>query len=127
MERKKDIKHFRDLEAYQKAFDLAIQIFQLSKRFPAEEKYSLTDQVRRSSRAVCANLAEAWRKRTYIAVFKHKLTDAMQEASETQSWLEFSHACGYIDEETFRQLDCECEKILSMLNSMDRNAKKFCF
>ena len=127
MERKKDIKHFRDLEAYQKAFNHAIQIFQLSKKFPIEERYSLTDQVRRSSRAVCANLAEAWRKRTYIAVFKHKLTDAMQEASETQSWLEFSHACGYIDEETFRQLDCECEMILNMLNAMDRNAKKFCF
>jgi four helix bundle protein len=92
-----------------------------------EERYSLTDQIRRSSRAVCANLAEAWKKRTYIAVFKHKLTDAMQEASETQSWLEFCLACGYIDEETFRQLDCECEIILNMLNAMDRNAKKFCF
>jgi len=127
MERKKDIKHFRDLEAYQKAFDLAILIFQLSKTFPVEERYSLTDQIRRSSRAVCANLAEAWRKRTYIAVFKHKLTDAMQEASETQSWLEFCLACGYIDEEAFRQLDGECEMILNMLNAMDRNAKKFCF
>ena len=127
MERKKDIKHFRDLEAYRKAFDLAILIFQLSKKFPVEERYSLTDQIRRSSRAVCANLAEAWKKRTYIAVFKHKLTDAMQEASETQSWLEFCLACGYIDEETFRQLDCECEIILNMLNAMDRNAKKFCF
>lgn len=86
MERKKTIRHFRDLEVYQRSFALAVEIFQVSKKFPSEERYSLTDQIRRSSRSVCSNLAEAWRKRRYIAVFKNKLTDVMQEASETQSW-----------------------------------------
>jgi four helix bundle protein len=81
MERKKTIRHFRDLEVYQRSFALAVDIFQISKKFPNEERYSLTDQIRRSSRSVCANLAEAWRKRRYVAVFKNKLTDAMQEAS----------------------------------------------
>jgi len=85
VKRKKDIKHFRDLEVYQKAFGAAMRIYQITKSFPVEEKYSLTDQIRRSSRA--------WRKRKYAAVFKNKLTDSMQEASETQSWLEFCLSC----------------------------------
>ena len=83
--RKTTIKHFRDLEVYQTSFDLAMKIYQITKKLPLEEKYALTDQIRRSSRAVCSNLAEAWRKRKYPAVFCNKLTDAMQEASETQS------------------------------------------
>jgi four helix bundle protein len=124
---KKDIKHFRDLDVYQKAFESAMKIFHLTKSFPVEEKYSLTDQIRKASRSVCANLAEAWRKRKYIAVFKNKLTDAMQEASETQSWLEFSLRCEYIGEEEFNELDSKYEQILSKLNSMDKNANKFCF
>jgi len=127
MERKKDIKHFRDLEVYQRSFALAVDIFQISKKFPSEERYSLTDQIRRSSRSVCSNLAEAWRKRRYVVVFKNKLTDVMQEASETQSWLEICFACGYIDEEQFKKLDSEYEEIISMLNSMERNAGKFCY
>ena len=77
MERKKEIKHFRDLEVYQKAFQMAMKIFEITKAFPVEERYSLVDQIRRSSRSICSNLAEAWRKRKYIAVFKNKLTDAM--------------------------------------------------
>jgi len=81
MRRKKDIKHFRDLEVYRRAFEAAMTIFQVTKKFPAEEKYSLVDQIRRASRSVCANIAEAWRKRRYIAVFKNKMTDSMQEAS----------------------------------------------
>jgi len=89
MERKKELKHFRDLEVYQRAFKTAMRIYEITKAFPAEEQYSLVDQIRRSSRTVCSNLAEAWRKRKYIAVFKNKLTDSMQEASETQSWLGF--------------------------------------
>ena len=80
MERKKTLRHFRDLEVYQRSFALTIEIFQISKKFPMEERYSLTDQIRRSSRSVCANLAEAWRKRRYVAIFKNKLIDAMQEA-----------------------------------------------
>jgi len=90
IERKKELKHFRDLEVYQRAFRLAMRIYDITKEFPNEEKYSLVDQIRRASRAVCSNIAEAWRKRKYPAVFKNKLTDAMQEASETQCWLEFS-------------------------------------
>jgi four helix bundle protein len=127
MERKKTIRHFRDLEVYQRSFALAVDIFQISKKFSSEERYSLTDQIRRSSRSVCSNLAEAWRKRRYVAVFMNKLTDVMQEASETQSWLEICFACGYIDEKQFKKLDSEYEEIISMLNSMERNAGKFCY
>ncbi|MFA5806304.1 MAG: four helix bundle protein [Melioribacteraceae bacterium] len=127
MERKKDLKHFRDLEVYQFAFQAAMKIFEMTKSFPTDERYSLVDQIRRSSRSVCSNLAEAWRKRKYKAVFVNKLTDAMQEASETQSWLEFSLACKYISKELFEELDSEYEKIIAMLNSMEMNADKFCF
>jgi len=77
IKRKKDIKHFRDLEVYRRAFDAAMRIFQLTKEFPAAEKYSLVDQIRRASRSVCANISEGWRKRQYIAVFKNKITDSM--------------------------------------------------
>ena len=127
MVRKRDIKHFRDLEVYKRAFVAAMEIFQITKSFPKEEKYSLVDQIRRASRSVCANLAEAWRKRKYIAVFKNKITDSMQEASETQCWLEFSLACGYIQRPLFDKLDNEYEEIISMLNSVEMNAQKFCF
>lgn len=127
MERKKDLKHFRDLEVYQIAFKSAMRIFSITKQFPVDEKYSLTDQIRRSSRSVCSNLAEGWRKRKYKAVFINKLTDSMQEASETQTWLEFSRACSYINNDLFDELDSEYEKIIKMLNSMEINADKFCF
>ena len=127
MNRKKNIKHFRDLEVYRRAFNAAMKIFHLTKEIPAEEKYSLVDQIRRASRSVCANTSEAWRKRRYIAVFKNKITDSMMEASETQCWLEFSLSCHYIDQDTFDKLDDEYEQIISMLNSTERNAKKFCF
>jgi four helix bundle protein len=102
-------------------------IFQLTKEFPSEEKYSLVDQIRRASRSVCSNLSEAWRKRRYIAVFKNKVTDSMQEALETQCWLEFSLACQYIELATFENLDGEYEEIIAMLNSMENKAEKFCF
>ena len=121
------IRHFRDLEVYQKAFRLAMRIYDITKNFPNEEKYSLVDQIRRSSRSVCSNIAEAWRKRKYPAVFKNKLTDAMQEASETQCWLEFSFACKYLSDNLFKELDDEYEEIILMLNSMEKNAQKFCF
>jgi four helix bundle protein len=124
---KKEIRHFRDLEVYQRAFRLAMRIYDITKEFPNEEKFSLIDQIRRSSRSVCSNISEAWRKRKYIAVFKNKLTDAMQEASETQCWLEFSQACNYTSDEIFKELDNEYEEIILMLNSMERNADKFCF
>lgn len=124
---KKEIRHFRDLVVYQRAFKLAMRIFDITKEFPKEEKYSLVDQIRRSSRSVCSNIAEAWRKRKYSAMFKNKLTDAMQEASETQCWLEFSLNCRYITAELFKDLDNEYEEIILMLNSMEKNADKFCF
>ena len=123
----KKIKSVRDLKVYKLAFSAAMAIFQLSKKFPTEERYSLTDQIRRSSRSVCSNLAEAWRKRRYQAVFINKLSDAMQEASETQTWLDFCLACEYMDEDTFQRLDLEYENILAMLNSMEMKADKFCF
>ena len=127
MERKRKIRHFRDLEVYRRGFDAAMEIFQLTKRFPVEERYSLVDQIRRSSRSVCANLAEGWRKRRYPAVFKNKITDLMQEASETQCWLEFCFACHYIKQDVFDKLDNEYEQLIAMLNSMEMNAEKFCF
>jgi len=121
------IKNVRDLEVYKAAFEAAMEIFQLTKEFPSEEKYSLVDQIRKSSRSVCSNLAEAWRKRRYIAVFKNKLTDSMQEASETHTWLEFSFACNYINQNTFNKLDQKYEHILAMLNNMEMKADTFCF
>lgn len=127
MNEKKTIKHFRELEVYQIAFQEAMKIFQITKGFPFIERFSITDQIRRSSRSVCSNLAEAWRKRKYIAVFVNKITDSMQEASETQTWLEFSKACSYIDQDQFNELDSEYERIIRMLNSMEINANKFCF
>jgi len=126
-EKKRDIKHFRDLEVYRRAFDAAMKIYEITKKFPSEEKYSMVDQIRRSSRSVGANLAEAWRKRKYIAVFRNKITDSMMEGSETQCWLEFSSACQYIDKNIFDELDAEYEEIIAMLNSMEMNAAKFCF
>ena len=127
MDHQKYIRHFRDLDVYKRAFEAAMKIYEVTKTFPVEERYSLIDQIRRSSRSVCSNLAEAWRKRKYVAVFENKLTDAMQEASETQSWLEFALACKYLDENLFQKLDAEYEEIIMMLNSMERNSKKFCF
>jgi four helix bundle protein len=92
----KKIQKHNDLEVYQKAFDAAMQIFELSRSFPKEETYSLTDQIRRSSRSVCSNLAEAWRKRRYEAAFISKLSDAESETAETQVWLEFAVKCKYM-------------------------------
>lgn len=125
-ERTKRIKSVRDLEVYQLAFDTAMAIFELSKTFPPEEKFSLTDQARRSSRSVCTNLSEGWRKRRYKAVFINKLTDAEQAAAETQTWLEFALACKYIDQETFEQLDEKYEHIFAQLITMERKADSFC-
>ena len=88
--------------AYQKSFELAMEIFETSKIFPTDEKYSLTDQVRRSSRSVSANIAEAYRKRQYPAHFKSKLSDADMENSETQVWLDFALKCGYLKTETHK-------------------------
>ena len=122
----KRINSVRELEVYQLAFNTAMEIFEISKRFPREEKYSLTDQIRRSSRSVCVNLSEGWRKRRYKAVFINKLTDAAQEAAETQTWLEFALKCNYISEDIFKRLDERYEHIYAMLNTMERKADAFC-
>ncbi len=90
------IRVHRELEVYRQAFEAAMQIYELSRSFPREEVYSLTDQIRRSSRSVCANLAEAWRKRRYAAAFTSKLSDVESESAETQVWLEFAVKCGYL-------------------------------
>jgi four helix bundle protein len=122
----KRINSVRDLEVYKTSFAAAMEIFEISKKYPIEEKYSLTDQIRRSSRSVCANLSEGWRKRRYKAVFVNKLSDAAQEAAETQTWLEFALRCHYIDEVLFKQLDDRYEHIFAMLNTMERKAETFC-
>ena len=115
--KEKIISH-RDLEVYKKAFEAAMRIFELSRRFPKEETYSLTDQVRRSSRAVCANLAEAWRKRRYKAAFISKLSDVEAEAAETQVWIEFAVRSDYLSTEEGRQLYQEYNAILKTLVGM---------
>ena len=122
----KRINSVRELEVYQLAFNTAMEIFEISKTFPVEEKYSLTDQIRRSSRSICTNLSEAWRKRRYKAVFINKISDAAQEAAETQTWLEFALKCNYISEEIFKRLDERYEHIYAMLNTMGRKADTFC-
>lgn len=119
MERRKtNIRHFRELEVYQLAMVIAMDIFEVSKFFPTEEKYSLTDQIRRSPRSVCSNIAEAWRKRRYPNAFVSKLSDADAEAAETQVWLEFAFRCGYLDQKFFRELDAVYDKILGKLVKM---------
>ncbi len=95
---------FKDLLAYTKAFEVSMQIFEISKKFPKEETYSLTDQIRNSSRSVCANIAESYRKRIYIKHFLSKVTDAQMENSETEVWLDFAVACQYITEEKYNEL-----------------------
>jgi four helix bundle protein len=112
------VKHFRDLEVYQMAMQAALEIFQSSKGFPVEEKYSLSDQVRRCSRSVCANIAEAWRKRRYPKSFVSKLSDAEGEAAETQVWIELAVRCGYLDSEKSKRFEQEYEHILGKLVNM---------
>jgi four helix bundle protein len=116
----------RELDVYRLAFDAAMEIFEITKSFPKEEKFSLIDQIRRSSRSVCTNLAEGWRKRRYKAVFINKLSDAEQEAAETQTWLEFAWRCNYIDKEIFQRLDEKYEHVFAMLVTMERKVDTFC-
>ena len=115
------IRDHRELGVYRKAFEAAMEIFCLSKKFPVEERYSLTDQIRRSSRSVCANLAEAWRKRRYEAAFIAKLNDCESEAAETQTWLEFAVKCNYMEIEAGRRLYRTYSQVLAGLVSMINN------
>ena len=114
------IKKHTELEVYKRAFAAAMALFGASKIFPKEERYSLTDQGRRSSRSVCANLAEAWRKRRYEAAFVSKLSDAEAEAAETQVWIQFAHECGYLDRAKATELYKDYDEVLGKLVIMIR-------
>ena len=118
-------KTFRELTAYKKAFNLAMMIFQASKRFPPEEKYSLTDQIRRSSRPVASCIAESYRKRSYENYFVSKVSDADMENTETQAWLDFSAACGYISREEFLEMVDLSDELGRLLNHMIENPEKY--
>jgi four helix bundle protein len=112
------IRSHRDLDVYRRAFEASMRIFELSKQFPKEETYSLTDQIRRSSRSVCANVAEAWRKRRYEAAFISKVSDSETEAAETQVWLEFAVHCGYLSTDVGRELYRTYDELIAMLVSI---------
>lgn len=119
------IRVHRDLEVYQMAFEAAMRIFDLTKGFPREETYSLVDQIRRSSRSVCSNIAEAWRKRRYEAAFVSKLNHAEGEAAETQTWLDFAVKCAYLTPEVGRELYTVYDNILGKLVTMIRHPERW--
>ena len=112
------ISSYKELRVYKAAMDAAMRVFEISKRFPFEERYSLTDQIRRASRSVCSNIGEAWRKRRYRAAFISKLSDSETEAEETRVWLEISWRCGYISRSEADDLDREYDNILAQLVTM---------
>ena len=126
MERLPSATSFRDLFAYQLAKGLSKDIFEVSKQFPKEEMYSLTDQIRRSSRAVGAQIAEAWAKRRYERSFVSKLTDADGEQQETQHWLETAFDCGYLDEADLADLLARCQRVGKLLGGMIEKSDLFC-
>lgn len=119
------ISSYKELRVYQNSLQAAMDIFELTKGFPLEERYSLVDQIRRSSRSVCANIAEAWRKRRYKAAFIAKLSDAESEASETQVWIELARKCNYINAEKKEEIDAAYEQILAQLVRMIAEADKW--
>ena len=119
-------REFRELQVYQNAFESAHRLFLLTKSFPAEERYSLTDQIRRSSRSVCANIAEAWRKRRYPAAFVSKLSDADAEAAETQVWLDIALRCGYLEANAHRELLDRYDHIGAQLAKMMAASELWC-
>lgn len=119
------INNHEDLEVYQIAFKTAMKIFEISRSFPKEETYSLTDQIRRSSRSVCANLAEGWRRRRDKGSFLLRLNEAEAEAAESQVWLKFAVKCQYLDIETARQLYSQYNQILGMIVKMTKNVDKW--
>lgn len=116
---------YRDLKVYQLAYKLAMEIFKWSKTFPEDERYSLTSQIRRSSRSVAANIAEGYRKRQYPNMFVSKLADCDGEATETQVWLDFARDCGYLSPEHHKELKAGYEEVGRMLNGMIHNPQKF--
>jgi four helix bundle protein len=123
--RKTKIVRHTDLDVYQRSFTASMEVFKLSKRFPAEEKFSLTDQIRRSSRSVCANIAEGWRKRRYAAAFVSKLNDSEGEAAETESWIQSAVGSTYLEPSETRALYLEYDEIIAMLVDMQNHAEKW--
>jgi four helix bundle protein len=119
------INSYKGMRVYRNAMEAPMKIFEITQTFPPEEKYSMVDQIRRSSRSVCANLAEAWRKRRYKAAFVAKLSDAESEACETQVWIEFALRCGYIDQKSSDSLDDAYEQIIGQLVKMIQDADKW--
>ena len=118
-------KNFKETTVYRKSFTLAMEIFGITKSFPKEEKYSLTDQIRRSSRSVCTNIGEAYRKKRYIAHFVSKITDSDAENTETGVWLDFSLASEYISVIDHTRLYKECEEVGKLLNHMIEHPDKY--
>ena len=118
-------RNFKKTKVYQKAFELAMQIFEVSKSFPKEERYSLTDQIRRSSRSVCANIAEAYRKRLYPKHFISKISDCDAENSETSVWIDFALACKYISTALHIDLIAKNEEVGKLINHMIHNPDKY--
>ncbi|MBI2269082.1 MAG: four helix bundle protein [Bacteroidetes bacterium] len=116
---------FKDLTVYKKAFSLSMDIFKASKNFPDDEKYGLTSQIRRSSRSVCSNIGEGYRKRIYSAHFTSKASDADMENSETQVWLDFSLACEYITKTTYDEFTSRSEEIGRLINHMVENPENY--
>ena len=116
---------FQDLLAYKKSVDAAMNIFEISKSFPKEETYSLTDQIRRSSRSVSANIAESYRKRSYPKHYSSKLTDSDAENSETQVWMEYAWRCDYINDENYKKLISATDEVGKLINYMILNPQKF--
>ncbi len=120
-----EIRKHKDLKVFQVSFEAGMKIFELSKEFPKEEKYSLTDQMRRSSRSVSSNIAEAWRKRKYPKSFISKLSDSEGEAAETQVWLDYALACGYMNQEIYKRLYDQYEHIIAMLINMSTKPEQW--
>ena len=121
----KEIRKHKDLKVFQLSFEAGLEIFELTKKFPKEERYSLTDQIRRSSRSVSANIAEAWRKRRYPKSFISKLSDSESEAAETQTWLDYALAFKYVDKQIHEKLYDKYEHIIAMLINMSTNPEQW--
>jgi four helix bundle protein len=119
------IKSYKDLRVFQNALDAALKIFQLTKAFPPEEKYAMTDQMRVSSRSICSHLAEAWRKRRYKAAFIAKLNDSEGKACETQVWVEFARRCKYLEDDVCDELDSAYDLVLGQLVKMINEPDKW--
>lgn len=120
------VNSFRDLIVYQKAYTLAMEIFELSKSFPKEEKYALTDQIRRSSRSVTSNIAESWAKKRYVKAFVNKLTDSLGEEYETEVWLDYSRDCDYITSLMHSDIMIKYDEVRKMLIAMLNHPEKWC-